>query len=96
MDQRFWLSGAATAIGLLLVGFVVHGLLQIAGYQALPQIVRSADDQQHYFHFMLIALALIGFAMTWIYHHGVAYCVHRSTVDRCCASTAGTACGTTR
>ncbi len=70
MDKRFWVCGLVMSIAALLLGFIVHGLLLAPDYAALGAMFRSDDDSQHYTHWMVLAHALIGFAMTWIYVQG--------------------------
>jgi hypothetical protein len=72
MDKRFWICGLVMSIAALLFGFVVHGLLLAADYAALGTMYRSDADSQHYVHWTILAHALIGFAMTWIYAQGFA------------------------
>lgn len=71
MDKRFWISGVVMSIAALLLGFVVHAVLLKSDYMALGAMYRSEAESQNYFHYMLIAHVLIGFAMTWIYRQGV-------------------------
>ena len=71
MDKRFWISGVVASIAALLLGFVVHELLLGADYKALSTLYRSEAESQNYFHYMVIAHVLIGFAMTWIYRQGI-------------------------
>ena len=70
MDKRFWICGLVMSIAALLFGFVVHGLLLSADYDALGAMYRNDADSQHYMHWMIIAHVLVGFAMTWIYAQG--------------------------
>lgn len=73
MDKRFWISGVAMSVAALMLGFVVHGLLLKSDYEALVgTVMRSPEESQVYFHWMLIAHVLIGFSMTWIYRQGFA------------------------
>jgi len=59
------------SLATLLLGFVVHGWLLQADYTPLVgAMMRTQEDSQHYFHWMLVADVLIGYAMTWIYAHG--------------------------
>ena len=71
MDKRFWICGLAMSVATLLLGFVVHGWLLAGDYQPLVgTLLRTKEDSQHYFGWMLLADALIGFAMTWLYRFG--------------------------
>ena len=71
MDKRFWISGVVVSIAALLLGFVVHEVLLGSDYKALSTLYRSEAESQNYFHYMIIAHVLIGFAMTWIYRQGI-------------------------
>ena len=71
MDKRFWISGVVVSIAALMLGFVIHELLLGSDYKALATLYRSEAESQNYFHYMVIAHVLIGFAMTWIYRQGI-------------------------
>src|SRR3989454_10833636 len=53
-----------------MLGFVVHGVLLHGDYAGLPNLLREETDAHHYFGWMLLADALIGFGITWIYIKG--------------------------
>ena len=72
MDKRFWISGVVMTIATALLGFVVHGLLLASDYTALVgTVMRSQEQANGMMHWMLLADACIGFAMTWIYRQGI-------------------------
>ena len=71
MDIRFFVSGIVMGIASLMAGFLVHANLLHADYAALPDVYRSDEEGMNYFHWMLIAHVMIGFALTWIYRQGV-------------------------
>lgn len=71
MDIRFFVSGIVMTIASLMLGFVVHAILLHPDYTALPEVFRSDEEGMNFFHWMLIAHAMIGFALTWIYRQGV-------------------------
>jgi hypothetical protein len=72
MDKRFWISGVVMTIAAALLGFVVHGLLLAGDYNALVgSVMRSQEEANGMMHWMLVADACIGFAMTWIYRQGI-------------------------
>ena len=52
-------------------GFVVHAILLHPDYAALPNVFRSDEEGMNFFHWMLLAHLMIGFALTWIYRQGV-------------------------
>ncbi len=71
MDKRFWICGLAMSVAALLTGFAVHGLLLKGDYAPLVgSLLRTQEDSQRYFGWMLLADAMIGFAMTWLYRFG--------------------------
>lgn len=71
MDKRFWICGLAMSVAALLLGFVVHGWLLKDDYAPLiGTLLRTPEDSERYFGWMILADALIGFAMTWLYRFG--------------------------
>lgn len=70
MGKRFWICGLVMSVAALLLGFVVHGLLLAPDYQALGALYRGDADSRHYVHWMVLAHAFVGYAMTWIYAQG--------------------------
>lgn len=70
MGKRFWVCGLVMFFAAMLLSFVVHALLLGADYDALGPLYRDAADGQRHFPYMLLAHALIGFAMTWIFAQG--------------------------
>lgn len=71
MDKRFWICGLAMSVATLLTGFMVHGLLLAGDYALLVgTLLRTQEDSQHYFPWMIVADLLIGFTMTWLYRFG--------------------------
>lgn len=71
MDKRFWISGVVMSLAMFLLGFVVHVVLLGDDYKALTTLYRPEAESQNYFHYMVIAHVLMGFAMTWIYRQGI-------------------------
>lgn len=70
MGGRFWISvGVMFALSLAL-GFLVHGVLLHNDYAGLPNLLRTQADAQHYFGWMLLADALMGLGITWVYRQG--------------------------
>jgi len=71
MDKRFWICGLAMSVATLLLGFVVHGWLLSDDYAPLVgTLLRTPEDSQRYFPWMILADVLIGFGMTWLYRFG--------------------------
>lgn len=72
MGKRFWVCGIVMSFAALLVSFLIHALLLGAEYEALGALYRDAEDGRRHFPWLLLAHALLGFAMTWIFSQGVA------------------------
>ncbi len=70
MGGRFWISVVVMFAVSLTLGFVVHGMLLHNDYAGLPNLLRTEADAQHYFGWMLLADALIGLGITWVYLKG--------------------------
>ncbi len=70
MGGRFWIAVVVMSVLSLLCGFVVHGVLLHGDYAQLPNLLRPEAEAQGYFAWMLLADALIGFGLTWIYLKG--------------------------
>lgn len=67
MDKRFWICGIVVAAAGLILGFIVHGLLLRADYQALASLYRTQDQANAQAAWILPAYLLLGLAMTWLY-----------------------------
>ncbi|MGH8248497.1 MAG: hypothetical protein ACREUU_18930, partial [Gammaproteobacteria bacterium] len=50
---------------------IVHAGLLNSEYAKLPNLMRTMEDSQNYFHFNIIAHIILGFALTWIYRQGM-------------------------
>ncbi|MCA0394339.1 MAG: hypothetical protein LCH70_09555 [Proteobacteria bacterium] len=72
MGKRFWVCGIVMSFAALLWAFFSHALLLQADYDALGAMYRNAADGERHFPWLLLAHALIGFAMTWIFGQGFA------------------------
>ena len=63
-------------VAVFLVGFtlnfVIHGVLLQGDYSQLPNLLRTEQDAQGYFHFMILANLLYSLALVWIYAQGVS------------------------
>ncbi len=80
MDKRFWVCGVVMSFAALLLAFVVHAGLLGADYQALGALYRDAEDGRRHFPWLLLAHALTGFAMTWIFAQG--FCAGRPSLGQ--------------
>lgn len=67
MDKRFWICGIVVGMAALSCGFLVHGLLLRADYQALAALYRSPEEANARAAWILPAYALLGLSMTWLY-----------------------------
>ena len=70
MGSRFWISVGVMFVLAFLIGFLVHGVLLHGDYAGLPNLLRPQEEAQYYFGWMLLAHALMGFGITWIYLKG--------------------------
>lgn len=69
-DKRFWMSFGAVLVVSMALGFVVHGLILAADYEALPNVMRSAAEQEARFGFMFGAHLFLAFGFSWLYRGG--------------------------
>lgn len=67
MDKRLLICGIVVAAAALILGFLVHGLLLRADYQALAALYRSQEQANAHAGWILPAYLLMGLAMTWLY-----------------------------
>jgi hypothetical protein len=49
---------------------VVHGFVLHDDYAQLPNLMRTEEDAQSHFGFMILAHVLMAFGFTWIYRKG--------------------------
>ena len=70
MNKKFLFSWVVVFVAWMAGSFVVHGLLLHDGYAALPNLFRTEEDANQYFHFMLIAHIIMAGAFVWIYQRG--------------------------
>jgi hypothetical protein len=68
--KRFVLRWAILFIAANIFGFVIHGLLLHGDYAANPQLLRTQDDANRHFVYMLIGFASSAAALVWIYGRG--------------------------
>ena len=67
MDKRFWICGIVVGAAALMLGFLVHGLLLRADYQALASLYRTQEQANAQAPWIIPAYLLLGLAMTWLY-----------------------------
>lgn len=70
MNRKFVVSWIVMFVMSLMLGFAVHGGLLAKDYARLPNLMRTMEDSQAYFPFMLAAHVLIAAGFTWIYLKG--------------------------
>jgi hypothetical protein len=71
MDKRFWISGVVVAVGAMMLGYLIHGVLLKPDYALLGNMMRNDEDASHYmFPWMVLADLAYGFGITWIYRQG--------------------------
>ncbi|MCZ6726249.1 MAG: hypothetical protein O7A98_02710 [Acidobacteria bacterium] len=67
--KKIVISSAVLFVVSMLLGFVVHGMLLHGDYEA-SGLMRSAEDQEAKFAFMLLAHVMIAIGFTLIYRRG--------------------------
>lgn len=72
MDKRFWICGAVVSFAALLLMLLIHAVLLADDYAAVSNLYRDAQDGKRHFPWLLLAHALLGYAMTWIFARGFA------------------------
>ena len=53
------------------LNFVIHGVLLQDDYSKLPNLLRTQQDAEKYFPYMIVANILFSLALAWIYAQGV-------------------------
>ncbi len=71
-DKKFWITMAALFVASMVLGFIVHGLILAADYDALTGVMRPEAEQQARFGFMLGAHVSMAFGLAWLYRAGHA------------------------
>ena len=71
MNMRFWITGVVLFVVTMACGFVVHGMVLKAEYEALPNMFRPESEQMQYFPYMLLGHVVLAFGIAWIYQQGV-------------------------
>jgi cytochrome bd-type quinol oxidase subunit 2 len=70
MNAKFWISVVVMFVLSMALGFVVHGALLAPDYAKLPNLMRTMEDSQKYFQYMLLGHVFLAFGFTWIYLRG--------------------------
>ena len=69
--KRFFGACAAVFVVAMLMGFLIHGYLLEADYRSLGSAMRSPQDAQAHFPFMVLAYVASVLAFVWLYAKGV-------------------------
>ncbi|PJJ97244.1 hypothetical protein CO641_09545 [Lysobacteraceae bacterium NML91-0213] len=67
MDKRFLVCGLMMSLAAMLLGVLVHGGLLRADYLAHAALYRDPVEANARLAWIVIAYALIGFSMTWLF-----------------------------
>ncbi len=70
IDKKFWITFVALLVVSMALGFVNHGLVLAGDYEALTEVMRSAEQQEARFGFMLGAHFFMAFGLSWLYRVG--------------------------
>ena len=62
------------------LGFVIHGVLLNADYAQFPHLLRTQEDANAHFPYMLLNFVAFSLGFVWIYAHGVEAKACPSTV----------------
>jgi hypothetical protein len=68
---KFLLRWLVVFIVANVLGYVVHGVLLKGDYAANQQLLRTEQDAQQHFIYMLLSFAIGAAAMLWIYGRGI-------------------------
>ena len=71
MDKRFFIAWIVAFVVWTAGSFAVHGAWLSGFYATMPDIMRTEEDTQALFHFMLVAHIIMAGAFVWIYQRGV-------------------------
>ena len=69
--KRFFGASAAVFVVAMMMGFVIHGYLLEADYRSLGNAMRSPQDAEAHFPFMVLAFVAFVLAFVWLYAKGV-------------------------
>ena len=70
--KKFFLAFVVVFLAGFTLNFIIHGVLLQGDYSQLPNLLRTEQDSQNYFHFMILANVLYSLALVWIYAQGVS------------------------
>jgi len=69
--KKFFITWLAVFLIGFTLNFVIHGVLLKGDYSQLPNLLRTQEDQQKYFPYMIVANIVYSLALAWIYAQGV-------------------------
>lgn len=70
MNKKFWIAVVVIFVVAMGLGFLIHGTLLKADYQALASLYRSEAEQMQHFPFMLAAHLSMAIGLVWVYARG--------------------------
>jgi hypothetical protein len=70
-NKQYWLTVVVFFVAAMATDFVLHGVLLHGDYLSIPSIMRTPEDSQQYFHFMLLAHVFIAVSFVAIYQRGI-------------------------
>ncbi|MGH9554693.1 MAG: hypothetical protein ACRD2Y_02620 [Terriglobales bacterium] len=65
--KRFFITWIVVFFVGFTLNFVIHGVLLHDDYSKLPNLLRTQQDAQNYFPFMIVANIVYSLALAWIY-----------------------------
>ncbi|HET9178718.1 MAG TPA: hypothetical protein VFQ24_10225 [Terriglobia bacterium] len=69
--KRMWLTIIVVFLVFTALSYVIHGVLLQPLYQQSPLMLRTQQDAQSHFPFMLLAFLVFSVAFVWIYSRGL-------------------------
>ena len=69
--KRFFAATAAVFLVAMVMGFFIHGQLLASDYLSLGDVMRSAEDAEAHFPFMVLAFVFFAIGFVWLYAKGV-------------------------
>ncbi len=69
--KRFFSAVTAVFVVGMVMGFLIHAQLLEADYRSLGPLMRSAQDAEAYFPYMVLAFVVFSIAFVWFYAKGV-------------------------
>ena len=70
MRPKFWPSLIVVFVVNMMLSFLEHGVLLNSDYSRLTGVIRSEQESQAYFPWLLLGQLLLSTAFVWIYQQG--------------------------